>query len=149
MKVWIQRTLSASVDVEGGRIAETGRGFLVLVGVAPQDTPEGAESLAARVANLRIFEDAQGKTNLSIKDAGGEAIVVSQFTLYADTSHGNRPGFSGAARPETALPLYEKFTAALRERLGEGKVQTGRFGAHMRVCLVNDGPFSVELTNDK
>jgi len=105
-----------------------------------------AEHLARRVVALRIFEDDAGKTNRSIVDVGGSVIVVSQFTLYADTKHGNRPGFSDAARPELANPLYELFVAKLREALGADRVGTGRFGAEMKVALVNDGPFSVELT---
>jgi D-tyrosyl-tRNA(Tyr) deacylase len=94
---------------------------------------------------LRICEDENGKTNKSVEDVGGSVIVVSQFTLYADTSHGRRPGFSNAARPELANPLYERVVARLREKMGAGRVGTGRFGAEMKVRLVNDGPFSVEL----
>ena len=109
------------------------------------DTPEMADRLAKRTASLRIFEDAEGKTNLSISDVGGSAIVVSQFTLYADTKHGNRPGFSPAAPPDVAEPIYERFVARMRELLGQDRVGTGRFGAEMKVSLVNDGPFSVEV----
>ena len=104
-----------------------------------------AARLASRVVKLRIFEDEAGKTNRSIVDAGGSIIVVSQFTLYADTAHGNRPGFSAAARPELAVPLYESFVSHLRDELGAERVQTGRFGADMKVRLLNDGPFTVEL----
>ena len=145
MKLWIQRVLSASVDVGPERLSEIGRGFLILLGVGRGDTPEMADRLAKRAAALRIFEDAEGKTNLSISDVGGSAIVVSQFTLYADTKHGNRPGFSPAAPPDVAEPIYERFVARMRELLGRDRVGTGRFGAEMKVSLVNDGPFSVEV----
>ena len=109
------------------------------------DTEAMADKLASRVVKLRIFEDENGKTNKSIGDVGGSVIVVSQFTLYADTEHGNRPGFSNAARPDLAIPLYERFVARLRAALGEAKVGTGRFGADMKVRLLNDGPCSFEL----
>ena len=109
------------------------------------DTEAMADRLAERTAKLRIFEDAAGKTNRSVVDVGGSVVVVSQFTLYADTRHGNRPGFSDAAAPAHANALYERYVAKLRERLGADRVGTGRFGAHMVVSLVNDGPFSVEL----
>lgn len=145
MKLWIQRVLSASVDVGDERLSEIGRGFLILLGVGRSDTPETADRLAKRAVALRIFEDAEGKTNLSVADVGGSVIVVSQFTLYADTKHGNRPGFSPAAPPEVAEPIYERFVARMRELLGPDRVGTGRFGAEMKVSLVNDGPFSVEV----
>ena len=145
MKVWVQRVTEASVAIGGECVAEIGRGYLILFGVTHGDTAAMAERLAKRVAALRIFEDEGGKTNRSIGDVGGAAIVVSQFTLYADTRHGNRPGFSDAARPEVAEPLYGHFVGCLRAALGEGRVGTGRFGADMKVSLVNDGPFSVEL----
>ena len=111
------------------------------------NTEADAARLAERLFKLRIFEDDAGKTNRSIVDIGGSVIVVSQFTLYADTAHGNRPGFSAAARPELAVPLYESFVAHLRELLGAERVQTGRFGADMKVRLLNDGPFTVELAS--
>ena len=145
MKAWLQRVESAKVETEGETIAEIGPGLLVLLGVAPGDTEASAAKIAAKIADLRIFEDANGMTNLSLADTGGSVIVVSQFTLYADTSRGRRPGFSGAARPEVAEPLYLRTAALLAERLGAERVKTGRFGAHMRVSLVNDGPFSVEI----
>lgn len=145
MKAWIQRVLEASVDIGGERVAEIGQGYLVLLGVTHTDTEKGADEMAERICTLRIFEDENGKTNRSLVDIGGSVIVVSQFTLYADTSHGRRPGFSHAARPELAEPLYERVVANLRARLGEGRVGTGRFGAEMKVRLLNDGPFSVEL----
>lgn len=146
MKALVQRVSEAGVIIGGETVAKIGKGYLVLFGVAVGDAPEAADKLAERLIRLRIFEDENGKTNKSITDVGGDIIVVSQFTLYADTAHGNRPGFSGAARPETAVPAYERFVAALRARLGESRVGTGRFGADMKVHLVNDGPFTVELS---
>jgi len=145
MKAWLQRVSSASVSVGGETVSSIGRGYLVLLGVAPDDDEAAADSIAERIPVLRIFEDDAGLINRSLEDVGGSVIVVSQFTLYADTAHGRRPGFSGAARPEKAEPLYERVVARLRERLGADRVGTGRFGAHMEVSLVNDGPFSVEL----
>ena len=145
MKAWIQRVDEASVDIGGERVAEIGRGYLVLLGITHDDTERKARDLANRICGLRIFEDENGKINKSITDIGGSVIVVSQFTLYADTTHGRRPGFSGAARPEVAEPLYELTVECLRETLGAEKVATGRFGAEMKVRLLNDGPFSVEL----
>ncbi|MBP5286002.1 MAG: D-tyrosyl-tRNA(Tyr) deacylase [Kiritimatiellae bacterium] len=148
MKVLVQRVSEASVSAGGECLARIGRGYLALFGVAAADTPEMADRMAKKLAELRIFEDGAGKTNRSIVDAGGEIIVVSQFTLYADTDHGRRPGFSAAARPETAIPVYERFVEALRGILGAEKVGTGRFGANMKVALVNDGPFTVELREE-
>ena len=145
MKAWIQRVDEASVTIAGECVAAIGRGYLVLLGVTHADTERSADEIADRIVGLRIFEDEAGKVNRSIEDAGGSVIVVSQFTLYADTAHGRRPGFSNAARPEQAEPLYERVVARLRARLGADRVGTGRFGAEMKVRLLNDGPFSVEL----
>ena len=145
MKALVQRVAEASVTIDGEVVAEIGRGYLVLFGVTHGDTEEMADKLATRVVKLRIFEDDSGKTNKSIEDVAGSIIVVSQFTLYADTDHGNRPGFSNAARPDLAIPLYERFVADLRTALGPERVGTGRFGADMKVRLLNDGPFTVEL----
>ena len=145
MKAWLQRVSEASVEIGGVRVAEIGRGLLVLLGVTHGDTEAAADRIAERIAVLRMFEDANGATNLSLEDVGGSVIVVSQFTLYADTARGRRPGFSNAARPELAEPLYERVVARLRERLGPDRVGTGRFGADMKVRLLNDGPFSLEL----
>ena len=145
MKAWVQRVTEASVTIDGERVAEIGLGYLVLLGVTHTDTEKEADEIAERIFTLRIFEDENGKTNRSIADVNGSVIVVSQFTLYADTAHGRRPGFSNAARPELAKPLYERVVAALRAKLGEARVGTGRFGAGMKVRLLNDGPFSVEL----
>ena len=145
MKAWVQRVSEASVTIEGEKVAEIGKGYLILFSVTHTDTAALADHLAQRILKLRIFEDDAGKINRSIVDVGGSVIVVSQFTLYADTSHGNRPGFSDAARPEVAIPIYERFVAKMRELLGPERVGTGRFGAEMKVRLLNDGPFSVEL----
>ena len=145
MKAWIQRVTEASVTIDGEKVAEIGLGYLVLLGVGLNDTEKSSDEIADRIAKLRIFEDDNGKINRSIEDVHGSVIVVSQFTLYADTAHGRRPGFSNAARPEQAIPLYERVVAKLREALGPDRVGTGRFGADMKVRLLNDGPFSVEL----
>ena len=145
MKAWIQRVREASVTIDGECVAEIGLGYLVLLGVTHTDTEREADEIANRIVGLRIVADENDKINKWIDDVGGSVIVVSQFTLYADTAHGRRPGFSGAARPDLALPLYERVVASLRQKLGEGRVGTGRFGADMKVRLLNDGPFSVEL----
>ena len=148
MKAWIQRVARASVTIAGARVAEIGRGYLVLLGVTHSDTEAEADKIASRLPVLRLFTDANDQMNLSLEDVGGSIIVVSQFTLYADTAHGRRPGFSNAARSEQAEPLYERVVAQLRARLGADRVGTGRFGADMQVELVNDGPVSVELRAD-
>ena len=148
MKAWIQRVARASVTIADERVAEIGRGYLVLLGVTHSDTEAEADKIASRLPVLRLFTDANDQMNLSLEDVGGSIIVVSQFTLYADTAHGRRPGFSTAARPEQAEPLYERVVAQLRARLGADRVGTGRFGADMQVELVNDGPVSVELRAD-
>ena len=146
MKALVQRVADASVTIDGEVVAEIGKGYLILFGVTHGDTEAMADKLASRVVKLRIFEDENGKTNKSIEDVAGSVIVVSQFTLYADTDHGNRPGFSNAARPDLAIPLYERFVADLRAALGPERVGTGRFGADMKIRLLNDGPFTVELS---
>lgn len=145
MKAWIQRVSRASVTIDGECVARIDRGYLVLLGVTHTDTEKEAEKIAERISVLRLFTDDRDLMNLSLEDIGGSVIVVSQFTLYADTAHGRRPGFSNAARPEKANPLYELVVAKLRERLGVDRVGTGRFGADMKVELLNDGPVSVEL----
>jgi len=145
MKAWIQRVSRASVTIDGERVSEIGQGYLVLLGVTHTDTEASADKIAARIPVLRLFTDANGHMNLSLEDIKGSVIVVSQFTLYADTAHGRRPGFSAAARPELAEPLYERVVARLREQLGAERVGTGRFGADMKVELLNDGPVSIEL----
>ena len=148
MKAWVQRVSEASVTVGDETLASIGTGFLVLLGVTHSDTVREADDIAARIATLRIFEDAGGKSNLSVEDVGGSVVLVSQFTLYADTAHGRRPGYSAAAPRPVAEPLYERVAEKLRERLGRDRVGTGRFGAEMKVRLVNDGPFSVELVSE-
>ena len=145
MKAWVQRVTEASVTIEGETVAEIGLGYLVLLGVGVGDTEKASDEIADRIVKLRIFRDENDKINRSLEDVHGSVIVVSQFTLYADTAHGRRPGFSNAARPELAIPLYERVVAKLREALGAERVGTGRFGADMKVRLLNDGPFSVEL----
>ncbi len=144
MKAVIQRVTRASVTVEGSRIAEIEKGYLVLLGVGQEDDRPTAERIAKKLASLRIFEDENGKTNLSIRDVGGSVLVVSQFTLYADTSHGNRPGFTLAAKPEQANELYEYFVEQCKKNGLPTK--QGQFGADMKVELLNDGPFTVILT---
>jgi D-tyrosyl-tRNA(Tyr) deacylase len=141
----VQRVREAAVSLAGDEIARTGPGLLVLVGVAADDTEEVAIRLATKVAGLRIFENEAGRFDRSVVDEGGAALVVSQFTLIADSKRqkGTRPDFSKAARPEVAKPLYERFCEALRE-LGV-PVQTGVFGARMEVSLVNDGPVTIIL----
>lgn len=140
MRFLVQRVTEASVSVEGEIVsAFRGPGLLVLCGVAPTDTPAQADKLCAKLLRLRIFEDEKGAMNRSVQDVGGSVIIVSQFTLYADTSSGNRPGFSTAAKPEIAEPLYDHCCASLRSALGE-RLGTGQFGADMKVRLLNDGP---------
>jgi D-aminoacyl-tRNA deacylase len=144
MRIVLQRVSEASVTVEGERVSETGRGLLLLVGVARGDGKAEADWLAEKVAGLRIFNDEEGKMNLSVRDVGGEALAISQFTLLADTRKGKRPSFIGAARPEEAEPLFAYFCERLRAA-GVGSVKTGVFGAMMDVALVNDGPVTIVL----
>lgn len=144
MKTLIQRVSSASVAVEGECVAEIKAGLLVLLGVTESDTPKEATWLASKVVNMRIFNDAEGKMNRSLMDVGGEVLVVSQFTLYADARKGNRPSYIQAARPEKAKPLYEAFVAELVKLLGK-PVPTGIFGADMKVSLLNEGPVTIML----
>jgi D-tyrosyl-tRNA(Tyr) deacylase len=143
----IQRVSRASVTVAGERLAEIGQGLVVLLGVAAGDTAEDAQKLARKTAELRIFSDADGRFNLSLLDVGGEALVVSQFTLLADTRKGRRPSFTRAAPPEEAEPLVEAFAAALRET-GVG-VGMGRFGARMLVEIHNQGPVTILLDSEE
>ncbi len=149
MRFLVQRVSRASVAVDGETVSSfEGPGLLVFCGVAPRDTAAQAEKLCAKLLKLRIFEDAAGAMNRSVADVGGSAIVVSQFTLYADLSHGNRPGFSNAARPETAEPLYMRCVELLRAALGAERVGTGRFGASMQVSLLNDGPCTILMESE-
>ena len=143
MRALLQRTTEASVRVGDEIVASIGAGLVILVGVSHDDDAEVADALARRVVELRIFRDDEGRTNRSLIDVRGEALVVSQFTLFADTSRGRRPGFTAAAAPEQAERLYQRFAAALREH--DVRVETGRFGAEMAVSLVNDGPFTIWL----
>ena len=143
MRALLQRVSKASVTVDEQTISAIGKGLLILLGVGHGDGEEQAKFLAEKIANLRVFEDGQGKTNLSILDVKGEAIVVSQFTLYADTRKGRRPSFIDAALPDAAEPLVNRFVELLR---GQGvPTQTGRFGAHMAVEIHNDGPVTIWL----
>ena len=149
MRALLQRVTEASVRAgrpDGESIGEIGPGLVVLLGVGPTDTPAIAVDLARMVAELRIFRDEAGRTNRSLLDVGGSALVVSQFTLFADTRRGRRPGFTGAAPADLAESLYETFTEALG-RLGV-VTATGRFGAEMRVALINDGPFTIWLDTE-
>ena len=143
MRVLVQRVSSASVSVDGREVAAVGRGFLALVGVTHADTVETARRLAAKLVKLRVFEDDAGLMNLALGDVGGGLLAVSQFTLYADTRKGNRPGFTDAAPPQQGERLYEAFVAEVRA--AGVPVETGIFGAHMRVELVNDGPVTILL----
>jgi D-tyrosyl-tRNA(Tyr) deacylase len=143
MRALIQRVTGAGVTIDGNQTARIGAGMLILLGVHSGDTPEVARYLAERSAHLRIFEDEAGKMNRSVLETGGEALVVSQFTLYGDTRKGNRPGFTDAAPPAVAEELYEAFVRHLRAHLGQGKVSTGTFRASMKVDLVNDGPVTL------
>ena len=144
MRIVLQRVKSASVSIEGTVVGEIEQGFLLLVGVGPDDTRDDASYLARKIAGMRIFSDENGKMNLSIDQVGGKILSVSQFTLFADTKKGNRPSFTGAAGPEAANKLYEDFNEILRTEYGL-IVETGEFGADMQVSLVNDGPVTILL----
>ena len=144
----VQRVSRAQVTVGDETVGQIGQGFLVLLGVTTKDGPEEAEYLARKVAGLRVFEDREEKMNLSLGDVGGGVLVVSNFTLCADCKKGNRPSFVGAARPEQAEPLYERFVQALR-LAGIERVETGRFGAMMEVSLTNSGPVTLKLDTDE
>lgn len=141
MKVVLQRVNNASVKVDQKVIGEIGKGYLALLGIADTDTEEIADKMVNKIKNLRLFDDENGKTNLSISDVNGSLLVVSQFTLYADCRKGNRPSFTMAAKPDYAENLYEYFLEKCKEVFG--KVQHGSFGADMKVSLENDGPFTV------
>ena len=146
MRAVVTRVSSASVTIGGETAGSIDRGFLVLLGVGPEDSEAGCDKLAEKVCNLRVFEDENGKMNLNLEQTGGALLVVSQFTLYADTSS-RRPGFSRAARPELAIPLYERFMDQCRKR--GFTVEHGRFGADMQVASVNDGPVTILFDTDK
>ena len=146
MRALLQRTTRAEVRVEGEVVGAIGPGLVILLGVGPEDTPQVAADLARRVTELRLFRDDEGRTNLSLTDIGGSVLAISQFTLYADTRRGRRPGFTGAATPELADDLYRQFVAALRAL--DVTVEMGRFGHEMAVELINDGPFTIWLDTD-
>lgn len=146
MRAVVQRVTHASVTVDGELLGQIGKGFLIFLGVAEGDTREITERMADKICRLRIFEDENGKTNLSLADVEGELLVISQFTLYADCKKGNRPSFVKAGEPKKANMLYEYFVAQCRKYVK--KVECGRFGADMKVELVNDGPFTLMLEGD-
>lgn len=148
MKAIIQRAARGNVTVDGETIGSIGPGYVVLLGVREGDTEQAARALACKTVALRIFSDAAGKMNRSIQAIEGEILVISQFTLYADTRKGNRPSFIRAAAPALAESLYELYVEALRAELGAARVHTGRFGAMMQVEIINDGPVTIELTTD-
>lgn len=142
MKAVLQRVSEASVTIEGNRVADIKAGLLILVGIEDADTQEDIDWLAAKIVKLRIFSDTDGLMNLSVQDINGDVIVVSQFTLHAATKKGNRPSYIKAAKPDVAIPLYESFVKQMEKELGK-KVQTGEFGADMKVSLLNDGPVTI------
>ena len=146
MRAVVQRVTHASVTVDGELLGRIGKGFMILLGVADGDTVQMAEKMADKICRLRIFEDENGKTNLSLADVEGELLIISQFTLYADTSS-RRPGFTGAAKPDAAIPLYERFMAHCRERGFD--VQHGEFGADMQVDSRNDGPVTILFDTER
>ena len=142
MRVFVQRVSEASVVVDNEICSEIGSGVLILLGIENADNSEDVNWLCSKIAKLRIFPDAEGIMNLSLMEGKGEALVVSQFTLHASTKKGNRPSYIKAARPEVAMPLYEEFVSRLTQVLGK-EIKTGKFGAEMKVGLVNDGPVSI------
>ncbi len=144
MRVVVQRVNQASVTIKGKVRSSIGVGLLVLLGIEEADTQEDIEWLSSKIVNLRIFNDAEGVMNVSVKDAGGDIILVSQFTLHASTKKGNRPSYIKAAKPEIAIPLYEKMIAQFQTDLGKS-IQTGEFGADMKVSLLNDGPVTIVI----
>ena len=144
MRIVLQRVKSASVSIDDVVVGNINQGFLLLVGVGPEDSSDDASYLARKIAGMRIFSDENGKMNLSIDQIGGKILSVSQFTLFADTKKGNRPSFTGAASPDLATKLYEEFNELLRTEYGL-TVETGEFGADMQVSLVNDGPVTIIL----
>lgn len=147
MRAVVQRVSEASVRINGETVGKIGKGFMILLGITQNDSPELCAYLAEKCAGLRVFTDENDKMNLSLKDVGGGVLVVSQFTLYGDCRKGKRPSFIAAARPETAIPLYERFIAELRDR--DIHVETGEFGADMKVSLVNDGPVTLILDTEE
>lgn len=148
MRVVLQRCSRAEVRIDGETVGKIGKGFLLLVGITDGDTTAQADILAKKVAQMRVFEDAEGKMNLALNDVDGAILSISQFTLYADCKKGNRPSFIRAARPETASPLYDYFNDRLRTEYGL-HVETGRFGADMKVDFINDGPVTILLDSNE
>ena len=146
MKLLVQRVSSAKVDVDSKTVGKINKGFLVLIGVTHTDTKEIADYLVKKLCNLRVFKDENSKMNLSIKDVDGELLIVSQFTLYADCQHGNRPSFVNRAKPDMANELYEYFVERCRKEVKN--VETGIFGADMKVSLLNDGPVTIMLEKE-
>lgn len=146
MRVVLQRVKTASVEIEEKVVGSIGKGYLLFVGVGKEDTKEMIEKYVEKIGKLRIFEDENGKTNLSIDEVNGEVLVISQFTLYADCRKGNRPGFTNAAGPEMAKELYEYFLSVCEKRFA--KTEHGEFGVDMKVSLLNDGPFTIILDDD-
>lgn len=146
MRALVQRVTRAHVDIDGETVSSIGKGFVILLGVGHDDSEEQADKLWAKISKMRIFEDENGKTNIGLADVGGDVLVVSQFTLYADCKRGNRPSFMNAGAPDEANRLYEYFVGLVREDVGH--VGTGSFGADMKVELVNDGPFTIWLDTD-
>ena len=142
MRIVIQRVSEATIKIDGAIVGEISKGLLVLLGIEHEDTEQDALYLIQKLINLRIFTDADGKMNLSVQEVNGGILVVSQFTLHAATKKGNRPSYIRAARPEQAIPLYEYFLSSLQNQF-TGKIQTGQFGADMKVGLVNDGPVTI------
>ncbi len=147
MKFVIQRVTEASCEVEGNIIGAIKNGYLVLIGIADSDTNEIADKMIAKMLNMRIFSDDEGKTNLSLKDVAGSLLLISQFTLYADCRKGNRPSFTKAGKPDFAKKMYEYIISECRQ--STEKVQTGLFGADMKISLINDGPFTIVLDSDE
>lgn len=147
MRFVVQRVIHASVTVDGNVIGKIGQGFMVLIGVSDEDTKETADKMVKKLLGLRIFEDENGKTNLDIHTVGGSLLLISQFTLYADCKHGNRPSFIKAGKPDMANEMYEYIIAKCREQVET--VETGEFGADMKVELLNDGPFTILLDSDQ
>ena len=147
MRFVVQRVTHASVTVDGNVIGKIGQGFMVLIGVFDEDTKETADKMVKKLLGLRIFEDENGKTNLDIHTVGGSLLLISQFTLYADCKHGNRPSFIKAGKPDMANEMYEYIIAKCREQVEI--VETGEFGADMKVELLNDGPFTILLDSDQ
>lgn len=147
MRFVVQRVTHASVTVDGNVIGKIGQGFMVLIGVSDEDTKETADKMVKKLLGLRIFEDENGKTNLDLHTVGGSLLLISQFTLYADCKHGNRPSFIKAGKPDMANEMYEYIIAKCREQVET--VETGKFGADMKVELLNDGPFTILLDSDQ